>query len=97
VKANLEGQDFKNGRQPTIFNEVDFSGANLKNVVFHPHVMYCDFRGADLRGANLSHLLLDAIKTSKFTGAIVDKNTQFPQGFDAKAAGFKEAPPELKK
>jgi uncharacterized protein YjbI with pentapeptide repeats len=48
------------------------------------HLPGADLRGADLVGANLREADLTA---ADLTGAIADKNTTWPDGFDPVAAG----------
>ena len=74
----------------------DLSGSNLRQTdLSGANLIYTDLREADLTDANLTGAdlmgadLRDAILTgADLTGAGYNKFTQFPEGFDVKAAGM---------
>jgi uncharacterized protein YjbI with pentapeptide repeats len=74
----------------------DLSGANLTGAVLSgANLIYTDLRESDLTGADLTTAdlmgadLRDAtLAGADFTGAGYNKYTQFPEGFDKKAAGL---------
>ncbi len=78
-ETNLQGADMVLAN----LREADLQGANLQNT---------NFQGADLRGASLHGVKLEEVKNLeevKMKGAIYDKETTFPKGFDLKAHGMK--------
>ncbi len=81
-KVNMEGVKLN-----VRFHRVKFKGANLKNTTGWSGIFDCDFAKADLRGANLRGVTVDP--SSNFRGAIYDKDTTWPEGFDPVAAGAK--------
>ena len=71
-KANLQGIDLRRAG----LSEANLRGANLREA---------DLRGADLIGADLREANL---KGANLRGAKYNYYTQFPEGFDKKAAGM---------
>lgn len=91
VGANLEGQDLS-----VLWGLTDtsFRGANLRNLKggLHVTVTRCDFRKADLRGAHLAGPGSSYFSTCDFRGALYDRRTRWPKGFDVDASGAVRAP-----
>lgn len=104
--ANLAGCDWRSVRLRGVFVEdCDFRGADLRGAVLsdgtfdagfgiplncHTYVANCDLRGADLCGADLSEAV---ITNCNFRGAVYDKSTCWPPGFDPVKAGARWDPP----
>ena len=84
--ANLEGVDFKHAKLDT----VNFRGANLRGAKNITSMRRLNFHKADLRGADLSQVKLPWQEVV-LTGAIYDKTTKFPAGFDPAKPGAKPA------
>lgn len=86
VGANLEGQDLS-----VLWGLTDtsFRGANLRNLKggLHVTVTRCDFRKADLRGAHLAGPGTSYFSTCDFRGAVYDRRTRWPKGFDVDGSG----------
>jgi beta-lactamase regulating signal transducer with metallopeptidase domain/uncharacterized protein YjbI with pentapeptide repeats len=80
--ANLNGARFKsNVLQGTIFKN-----ANLKAAAFIDcNLVKCDFRKANLRGTIFSEV---NINDCTFRGAVANKDTHFPAGFNPKKKGI---------
>ena len=75
-RANLSGANLSGAfLRETMFRGATLSGANLTGTIF---------RGANLRGANFREAGLSGVY---FMGAIADRTTIFPKGFDAVKAG----------
>jgi uncharacterized protein YjbI with pentapeptide repeats len=68
------------------------TGANLRGAILtNANLKEADLRCALLQGANLETIKPGELEGSMFQGATYDKLTNFPDGFDAKAQGMKEA------
>ena len=76
--ANFEGADLSHAT----FIHVKFRNANLKNLKGITNSQRSDFRGADVRGANLTLFKEGVGELSKFRGAFYDRATKWPKGFD---------------
>jgi uncharacterized protein YjbI with pentapeptide repeats len=69
----------------------DLRGATFEGV----DLSFADLRGADLRGADLHDLYFelpnpissDDLTLANLSGALADRNTRWPRGFDWRAAG----------
>ena len=96
-KANFEGVN-RNLISLCFRYKCSLTGANLKKAKIGEISSECDLSRADLRGANLRGVLLVGSALPRFTGALYDDDTAFPDGFDPKAAGMilKEAEKEKK-
>ena len=84
--ADLRGADFSGGWRPV----ANLSGADLRDA----NLSGTDFSGTKLKGANLSGLDLSGLDLSKsdltgadLEGVTTDADTEWPEGFDSKAAG----------
>lgn len=84
--ANLEGQDLS---VLWGLSNSSFKGANLRGLKggLHVTVTKCDFRKADVRGAWLAGPGTGYFSTCDFRGAVYDKDTRWPKGFDVAGAG----------
>jgi len=84
--ANLDGQDLHVlwGLQ-----DCSFRGAELTNLKggLHITVTRCDFRNADLRGAALAGPGASYYQSCEFRGAVYDRKTRWPKGFDLQGVG----------
>jgi uncharacterized protein YjbI with pentapeptide repeats len=90
ANANLRGANMEG----TGLGETNLSGADLRNVRFGFCVFTdTDFRGADLRGANfvgggMSLVVWSAdLGGADFRGALYDRTTRWPLGFNPRAHG----------
>ena len=83
--ANFEAADLSSA----VFYVTTLRGANLRNLKGIDAAKYCKFQGADLRGANLSKMVVGTTKDQhpNFTKARYDKDTRWPAGFDPVDAG----------
>jgi uncharacterized protein YjbI with pentapeptide repeats len=81
-EANLEGVDMQ--ACGSIYG-CKFRKANLRNTKGWKLVGACDFSGADLRGANFRAMVPDS--TARFSKAIYDEETTWPDGFDPQSVG----------
>ncbi len=91
-EVNLSGQNLRN----TNFSQTNLKEADLSLTDFrdsdlsYANIREADFTKADLRNANLKGADLSEAKISgvNFKGAIADKYTQFPEGFNAVSQGI---------
>jgi hypothetical protein len=90
--ANLKGADLRNADFSDSWTkpEANLSGADLRNA----DLRNADLKGANLRDANLSGLDLSGLDLSEsdltgadLEGVTTDADTEWPEGFDSKAAG----------
>jgi len=82
--ANLEKLDFKG----TKMYKANFTNANLRGTTGWGSCAECNFRGADLRGANLITAESGGPSGSRvFFGAIYDDTTVWPAWVDVAASG----------
>ena len=84
--ANLEGVDFGHAKLDT----VNFRGANLRGAKNFTSMRRLNFQWPNLRGADFSHVKMP-LEEVVFTGAVYNKATKFPAGFDPAKAGAKLA------
>jgi uncharacterized protein YjbI with pentapeptide repeats len=87
AKAKLEGLDLK---QASTFG-VNFEGANLRNTKGWEEITNANFRGADLRGANLGGVRKTDLKPDQFKDAVYDAKTRWPQWLDEEMLGARKA------
>jgi hypothetical protein len=84
--TDLRCAEFWNAR----LDWIDFWGAHLEGAKLwgaclrHAKLENAHLAGANLRGANLEHASLEG---ADLTGAIFDRGTMWPDGFDARARG----------
>jgi hypothetical protein len=104
-QARLRDIDLKRARmrevdlQEALLSRADLTEASLKRAKLNrahlqgAHLERAELRGAELRAAELQGAFLqDADLTgADLTGAVYDAETDWPAGFDAKAAGAKPA------
>lgn len=88
--ANFEGVDLNN----VSFQNCVMKGANLRNALKIGDVQKTDLRNADLRGASFTCTVY-YMTGCRLSGALYDKNTRWPAGFDVAASGavLKESAP----
>lgn len=93
--TNFEGVDLSSA----VFYVTTLRGANLRNLKGIGPVKFCKCQGADLRGANLSKMVVGTTKDQhpNFTKAKYDKDTRWPAGFDPVDAGAVLVAEEIKK
>ncbi len=80
-RGKLKGVDLGS----TYLMEARFRDADLRGLVGLGSCAAVDFRGADLRGANLMGFKEQSATPSKWRGAKYDRATKWPQGFDPSA------------
>lgn len=77
------------------FTSMDFSRSNLRKASLYGAVLHrASFVGADLRGVNLECAKLQGAAldhTTRLRGAITNKYTQWPEGYDPDRAGVIQA------
>jgi uncharacterized protein YjbI with pentapeptide repeats len=97
--ANLSNaQLFQQNLKGIDFSYADLSQANLSNANLRgADLSYTDLSQADLTGADLRGSLLLAtnlrqakLQDAKLEGADYDRNTHFPENFDAVSVGMKQ-------
>jgi uncharacterized protein YjbI with pentapeptide repeats/serine/threonine protein kinase len=90
--ANLEGADLSGSQ----LSEAKMTRTYLKDAnLSHSWLVRAKFRKADLTGTDLRHTNLRSaefqealnLSTSQLTGAVADRRTRWPPGFDPVAAG----------
>lgn len=80
------------GGETTLFfsGNCSLKDANLRKSKIKSISLDCDFSRAELQGANLRGAFFGASsKLPRFTDALYDEDTAFPEGFDPKAVGMK--------
>lgn len=88
--ANMEGLDLKR----TSLFRCNLRGANLRRATGIGHIDQADFSNADLRGASLLEAVDYAGTSAKFKGALYDRQTRWPRGFNLAGSGARLAEPE---
>lgn len=89
TQVNMEGLDLKG----SAFYGVNFSNANLRGTINWDQIGFNNFRGADLRGANLRSAPDQRGSTEgRFFGAVYDDQTIWPEWFDVVKSGARKAP-----
>lgn len=80
--ANFEGADLSKAH----LRRTILRGANLRKLAAIGSGEALDFRGADVRGANLTGFQEGGAVPAKWRGAKYDRTTKWPKGFDPAAA-----------
>ncbi|MCA1904456.1 MAG: pentapeptide repeat-containing protein [Cyanobacteria bacterium KgW148] len=82
IQANFQGTDLSNGNfAHTDLRAANLQRADLRSAIFDRTCFFrADLRGADLRGATI----IDC----RWQGAIYDRFTQFPEGFNYRSVGM---------